>query len=254
MKTILDEIGMPAEACERILETHTGISSEKEEELCARLCDPQGYDGAYNELKELLQTDADGFAMLQVMLRAAEISRRKYRERGISEKIFADTMGCFSRFVREYKVCFGHYGFDRGFWTGRQLSLSLFRLGTLEFETNGAVHIPSDADLSEAALDESFAKAREFFPSVRFCCDSWLLSPVLGELLPPDSRINRFRERFEIQSVDENNDGYKFWVFQNSNIRAEDFPERTSLQRAVKRHVLAGGKIGEAFGFLKNIK
>lgn len=254
MKTLSAEIGMPAEACEKILAAQTGLAPEQEAELCARLCDPQGYDGAYNELKELLKADDDGFAMLQIMLKSAEISRRKYRERGVSEEIFLDTMGCFSRFVREYKECFGHYGFDRGFWTGRQLSLSLFRLGTLEFETNGAVHIPSDADLSEKALDESFAKAREFFPSVRFCCDSWLLSPVLGELLPPDSRINRFRERFEIQTVDENNDGYKFWVFKNANMRAEDFPENTSLQRAIKRHVLAGGKIGEAFGFLKNMK
>lgn len=254
MKTLSAEIGMPAEACEKILAAQTGLAPEQEAELCARLCDPQGYDGAYNELKALLKADEDGFAMLRIMLKSAEISRRKYRERGISEEVFLDTMGCFSRFVREYKECFGRYGFDRGFWTGRQLSLSLFRLGTLEFETNGAVHIPSDADLSEKALDESFAKAREFFPSVRFCCDSWLLSPVLGELLPPDSRINRFRERFEIQTVDENNDGYKFWVFKNANMRAEDFPENTSLQRAIKRHVLAGGKIGEAFGFLKNMK
>lgn len=254
MKGLLAEIGMPAEACERVLAVQTGLASEQEEELCARLCDPQEYDGAFGELKELLKADKDGFAMLRIMLKSAEISRRKYRERGISEEIFLDTMGCFSRFVREYKECFGHYGFDRGFWTGRQLSLSLFRLGTLEFETNGAVHIPSDADLSDEAIDASFAKAREFFPSVRFCCDSWLLSPVLGELLPPDSRINRFRERFEIQRVDENNDGYKFWVFKNADLKAEDFPETTSLQRAIKRHVLAGGKIGEAFGFLKNIK
>ncbi len=245
---------MPAEAWEHILSADTGLAPEKEDELCARLCDPQGYDGAYGELSGLLKDDKDGFAMLKVMLRAAEISHRKYRERGISEQVFTDTMGCFSRFVREYKACFGHYGFDRGFWTGRQLSLSLFRLGTLEFETNGAVHIPSDADLSESALDESFSFARSFFPNVRFCCDSWLLSPVLGELLPPSSRINRFRERFEIQSVDAKNDGYKFWVFQNAKLSAEDFPENTSLQRAIKRHVLAGGDIGAAFGFLKDCK
>lgn len=254
MKTLLKRIAMPEEAREKILSAKTGLAPEKEDELCARLCDPQGYDAAYGELTELLKGDKDGFAMLKIMLRAAEISHRKYRERGISEQVFTDTMGCFSRFVREYKVCFGHYGFDRGFWTGRQLSLSLFRLGTLEFETNGAVHIPSDADLSESALDESFALARTFLPTMRFCCDSWLLSPVLGELLPPDSRINRFRERFEIQSVDAKNDGYKFWVFQNATLSPEDFPENTSLQRAIKRHVLAGGDVGTAFGFLKKFK
>lgn len=248
------QIAMPPEAWESILGADSNIPREKEEELCARLCDPQGYESAYTELSKLLKADRDGFAMLAVMLRAAERSRRMYRERGISEQIYIDTMGCFSRFVREYRECFGRYGFDRGFWTGRQLSLSLFRLGTLEFETNGGVHIPSDADLSEEALDASFAMARAFFPGVAFCCDSWLLSPALGELLPPSSRINRFRERFEIERVDEKNDGYKFWVFKNQNLSAEEFPEDTSLQRAVKRRVLAGGSIGAAFGYLKNLK
>ena len=38
-----------------------------------------------------------------------------YQKAGISEQMFADTMKCFPRFVREHKECFGDYGFDRAF-------------------------------------------------------------------------------------------------------------------------------------------
>lgn len=251
MKTLLERIRMPAEAQERILSARTELTQEREEEFCARLCDPLDYDGVYNELNGLFQADKDGFVMLRVMLLAAQRSLTLYRSRGIPEDVFTDTMMCFTRFVKEYKECFGHYGFDRGFWTGRQLSLTLFRLGALEFETNGGIHIPSDADLSSEAVNESLKRARAFFMPVRFCCDSWLLSPVLGKLLPSDSRINRFRERFEIVRYNEEDDEYKFWVFRNKDLKAEEFPETTSLQRAVKRHVLSGGHVGTAFGFLK---
>lgn len=73
-------------------------------------------------------------------------------------------MKCFSRFVLENYKWTGKWSFDRDFWVLRQLSLSLFRIGELEFETcsiddniakkiNGNknekviyVHIPSDVN------------------------------------------------------------------------------------------------------------
>lgn len=79
-------------------------------------------------------------------------------------------------------MSFGCCGFDRDFWTGRQLSLLLFRLGELEFEIVSEdgekaelsedekhshyllhVHIPSDADLSPERCDESFLNGRAVF-------------------------------------------------------------------------------------------
>ena len=43
-------------------------------------------------------------------------------------------MSCFTRFVNEYKESFNKYGFDRGFWTYRQLAMLLFKVGILEYE------------------------------------------------------------------------------------------------------------------------
>lgn len=64
--------------------------------------------------------------ILCCMLKAAAISLEKYREQEIEDRVFNDTMKCFTRFVEEHKVSYGIYGFDRDFWTGRQLPSSFF--------------------------------------------------------------------------------------------------------------------------------
>ncbi len=48
--------------------------------------------------------------------------------RRFPEDVFIATMGCFSRFVREHFDSYGYYGFDRDFWTTRQVNAKLFRI------------------------------------------------------------------------------------------------------------------------------
>ena len=188
-----------------------------------------------------------------------------YEKNHIDDKIFVDTMKCFSRFVREHKAALGSYGFDRDFWVGRELSLCLFRLGELEYESGEwegkkllSIHIPSDADLSPEKITTSLSFAKEFFDShypeyagAKFACYSWLLSPALEKLLPENSKIIQFRRRFEILEVNENADSYKLWVYKTTALPPEKFPENTSLQRNMKRYILNGGKIGEALGIIR---
>lgn len=224
-----------------------------------------GYDGAANALHEALGEDEGGFKILSAMLEAALLAHGEYARRGIAEDIFFATMGCFPRFVGEHKESFGTYGFDRWWWTGRQTSLQLFRIGALEYElgVNGedkwiSMHIPSDADLSDEAVDASVAAARaflrEYFPDhgdVKFHCHSWLLAPALGELLPAESKINRFRLRFAIVGADEDADDYKLWVYKNKGLPLEEFPENTTLQKNMKAYLMQGGKVGCAWGVLR---
>ena len=223
------------------------------------------YEKYAAELHDALGEDEGGYKMLSAMLEAALISYVEYVRRGIPEEIYLSTMGCFPRFVREHMESFGKYGFDRWWWTGRQTSLRLFRIGTLEYELGAndadkwiSVHIPSDADLSDDAVDNSLISARAFlkkyFPdygSAEFHCHSWLLSPALGELLPATSRINRFRSRFELLGLEENDDGFKLWVFKDQSLPIEALPENTSLQRAMKAHLLRGGKVGAGRGIIR---
>ena len=89
---------------------------------------------AYNDLQVWIGPDEKGFKMLSCMMMAMQISFERYREAGIAESVFFDTMKCFTRFIREYYAGYGCYGFDRAWWVGRQLSMQLFRIGELEYE------------------------------------------------------------------------------------------------------------------------
>ena len=260
MRTLLEKIGMPEEVTEAVLKTDTGLTEEETNYYCGLLRDKDRYEEAYAPLQERLQEDGRGLKMLAVMLRAALEARAEYQRRGIPDAVYYDTMECFARFVKEHFESFGYYAFDRGFWTGHQLSLVLFRLGSLEYEITPCgdvyIHIPSRADLSERALDLSIARAKAFFQEQKiavrnYCCISWLLSPELRALLPASSKILIFQNMFDITPTKEGADDYKLWLFKNKALSPEEFPEDTSLQRRVKQYVLAGGKIYEGKGVLK---
>ncbi len=215
---------------------------------------------------------------LAIWLGAALRTHEHYRLKGIDDTVFYSTMSCFSRFVREHRESYGVYGFDRSFWTYRQIAMRLFRLGTLEYEmvdyrgpdirrvdvtllTQGtpvlSVHIPSDARLGGANCHESYRQANAFFqkhyPEFAypvFYTNTWLLSPSLQHLLPADSKILNFQKDFRIIGTDAENDAYRSWVFKNPSLKPADYPENTSLQRQIKAFVLAGGKIGVAAGII----
>ena len=63
-------------------------------------------------------------------------------------------------------------------------------------------HIES-ADAIDASLEEAGIILQDLYPEtngrpVVFCVSSWLLSPELPEILPPESNILAFRDRFHI--------------------------------------------------------
>lgn len=215
-----------------------------------------GYD-SYEQLKALCVPDRRGLDMLTFMLRAALISWENYRNAGISQEIFLDTMKCFPRFVREHMASFGCYGFDRGFWAHRQLSMVLFRVGELEYELLDGVismHIPSDARLDIPACAASLARFREIFTdwaNIPIYVDSWLLSPALKNLLGAQSKILRFQSCFTCDAWNQEEPSFMQWVYGKTDIPYDALPENTSLQRNMKKYLLSGGKIGEAKGFLK---
>lgn len=80
-------------------------------------------------------------------------------------------------------------------------------------------------------------------------CGSWLLAPALNGLLPEDSGIRRFAGDYRIYDVDEEDQEFYEWLFGGCK-PMEELPERTSLQRAVKAHLAAGGRLGMARGIL----
>lgn len=227
------------------------------------LMDPETAGSAYAELSEKLGGDPDGAKMLLCQLECARRDRERYAALGISEDIYVATMRCFSRFIHETERRTGRLAFDRGWWTWRQVAMTLFRVGELEFELreyNGemvlSIHIPSDADLSPDAVSNSLSRAKElmngrFGGGRRVMCSSWLLSPALVPLLSEGSNILAFRGRFDIVEWDADRTEFIQWLFDASeDTPFRELPGRTSLQRGVRELLLNGGKVGSARGWL----
>lgn len=216
-------------------------------------------------LKALCGEDEDGMKGLTYLLLAAGQAYALYRAAGIDDAVYIATMKCFSRFLEETHRITGHYVFDRAWWVGRHVGLHLFRLGTLEFErlsqdgrTVISIHIPTDACFTPEAVEASLREARAFFPRLdpslvacEYVCSSWLLDPQLKTMLPDSSNILRFQERFVYDRTVEAGTGYFGWVFGTKPIDHALLPENTTLQRNLKRHLLAGGKLYNTLGHLR---
>ena len=215
------------------------------------------------------EPDNTGAELLAHQLMDAVRSHESGAWRRIPEDIWIATMRCFPRFISEYRRSYGKYGFDRGFWTVRQVDCRLFRIGELEYELEGtnedgwiSLHIPSDSVLLPEKLNESVRRTRaflhEYFPDRadnRILCESWLLSPYLREVLPAKSRILSFQNAFRIEEVFPEDCSALEWVFQvaegqRETMQPELLPAKTSLQRSLKERMLAGMNPGSARGVL----
>lgn len=243
LKMLLKDISMPDEVTEAIL-----------------LCRENACDDA--------SASIPGLEILTEHLSASVKSRENGQWQRFPEDIFIATMGCFSRFIREHYVSYGYYGFDRDFWTTRQVGAKLFRIGQLEYEiidgddNNIFLHIPSDAVMQSASLNESLDMSKaffaKFFPGKEGCsirCESWLLAPKLRSLLNENSNIIRFQNAFDLEKEYPDSMDFLEWLFhiaggQRESVVFAELPETTSLQRKTKELLLSGGCIGSAEGVL----
>ncbi|MDI9498519.1 MAG: acyltransferase domain-containing protein [Bacillota bacterium] len=127
-----------------------------------------------------------------------------------------------------------------------------------------SVHIPSDARLTRAELDASYARAIAVFdrlhaehperyplPVSFIACYTWLLAPGLYSLLPADSGIRRFADDYILTRSTPESTSHQLWLFGVGAKTLEELPGNTSLQRAARRHLLSGGQLGDAGGPLR---
>lgn len=262
MEQLCHKINMPQEVTRKLTELDGTLESFSCLEL---LMQEETWDTGLAQLKAALGEDAGGMKRLCCMLRCALTARAEYARLGIPDAIYIDTMAAFSRFVREHKESYGRYGFDRGFWTTRQVSAKLFRIGQMEYELTTldgdsivSLHIPTDVDLRPEVLRPSMKDGLDtlyrLFPEYRgrqVYCHSWLLSPLLKDMLPENSNILRFQEMFERDPEGTPGNDVLLWVFKNPRLPKEEFPVNTSLQRKLKQFLLNGGQFLEGKGYLR---
>ena len=209
---------------------------------------------------------------------AAERAHRDYLAEGISEEVFFETFSDLRYKTLECKENKGVFGNFVSFWYPIFYSCDIVKLGRLEYETRTFgeneraipgvdirpgqkflnIHIPSSGEpFDKAARLESYKLAYDFFRELRgegplVCmCHSWLLYPEYKNVLPKNSNIVSFMEDFRILEVDDGDFEDAWRVFGDSAGKpAAELPENTSMQRAFKKHLMAGGKNGSALGVL----
>ena len=104
LSDLLRLIGLPEEAAEGAWKfAERGV--EVLEPFVADLTHPERAERAERELEERLRGERWG--VLACLLLAATRAHEEYVRLGIPEEVFADTMRCFPRFVKEYRALTG---------------------------------------------------------------------------------------------------------------------------------------------------
>jgi hypothetical protein len=223
-----------------------GAERELVERLAALLEDDMG---GYRELDF---PAPQGFVSVWPLLAVVPAVRAYHRERGIPDDVSLDSLRGLGLGFAESRRELGRRGFTKAGWLTLHFRGALYRLGRLQFNRSDdgpGIHVPGDGPLDAAAVDDSLARAREFFPrhfpgerNAPFWCRSWLLDPQLAEYLGAESNIVRFARRFRLQ--DELYDGADIVRFVLGRVDGppESWPRRTTLERALVAHLRRGGE------------
>jgi len=261
--------------------------AENAEKWYLKLGFPKKYNKAfYRALDRIRVSDAvsvdsfgegtdDGERNLITYLHLCEGVAEGYREKGIPEEILVDTLYDIVRWCETYSEIHGKLYLGELAWLKRHMSANLFKLGRLQFAMAESfcdvpkyniksgdpvmeVHIPAGEKLDPAECEKSIAMAKEFFakyyPEFKykyFTCHSWLLDPVLGEMLPEDSNILAFARMFDVVEEEDSMAILRYvfrWDTDVSNVK--NAVTCGSFSEKVKSRAVKGGRFHESLGVI----
>ena len=255
---------IPEDVIITLEEYESGRSREIPDNIFDKLFRRTVWDEGVKELQVFLGEDPYGYKILWEQLNlVSRFSYDEYCKKRIGDEIFVETMKFVTRFLRDRHKTMGVYKYDLAWWFPRQITLSEYRVGALEYEfVEGdereiAVHIPSDADMSSPSVQKSLSDfydfRNKFYPEwkeVKLTCDSWMLMPDLKDFLGEGSNIVAFQKLFCIDQIDREETWYMGWIFPGYDAVDDRLPEKTLLQRKLKKYLLEGNKFGIAKGHL----
>jgi hypothetical protein len=110
------------------------------------------------------------------------------------------------------------------------------------------MHVPAEGELSLAALRQALCQAEMFFDQyyperafVAYVCDSWLFSPQLEAMLPPESNILRWQHEGYLLPSEDGSESFLRFTFGSKTIDLATAPQDTRLRRAVIAHLASNG-------------
>lgn len=197
-----------------------------------------------------------------------------YRQKGLDEALFHNTMLDLRYKLEECKAVYGIVGSFVARWFRGFFNLTRFAFGRLQFEIiqfdgnyekDGHVltpeskviniHIPrTGTPMDPESCDRAFAMAKEFFGSqvgetAPFVCSSWLLFPEHKTMLSSQSNTYKFLMRFDIIRSSYYKDRSNLWrLFDTMEVHPDRLPADTSFRRCYVEHLKKGGRLGGGYG------
>lgn len=284
---LMRKTGFPAEAWETFYGADKKLFSDKalSEKLSGIF--ERYREARYENKKELLEAltalaneaGIHEYTMhLLFFMYLAKDLRETYRERGVSEEIYWDSMCDLRAKLIECKDVYDVWGSFVASWFGGFFEFDRFALGRLQYEPrtydreedyvkNGVairsgdrvynMHIPSLGPLTAESVHDSFRRAHRFFgpqlegKPIVFVCGSWLLYRDHYDFLPENSNILKFMDCFDIIESHDNDFGDAWRIFgRYAKLPPEQYPQDTSLRRAYRDRLLSGKKTGGGFGII----
>ena len=263
------------------------IRNEFPEDFAPLIAEPYQYDFPDNPLLDLSNRDRL-FTLLYELIPLKSF----FDSKNIPNNIFYDSLDDLNFRINRYYDTNDEYGVSErdALWLRFIYKGEIFDLGSLRFQKfhfsyaeieragydymplsdymkkrfpEGEpiinVHIQTNADLQPEKIEESFEMAHDFFTTyfpehkhTFFTCRTWMLYPPTQDILPTNSNITAFANRFDIIATNQNAKQALDRIYGTSDIaviKAMDKP--SSLAKMAYKNL---EKLGVAAGVISRIK
>lgn len=237
------------------------------------------FQKSLDEVKQIAEENliSSYTAHMLLLLCMSLFLQNKYKQKGISNSIFYDTMRDLSYKLEECRLVHGKCGTFVASWYKGFFEMRIFALGRLQFEINHtwfdcvvkgkripkgtkvlSVHIPrSGMPLQHDLVLEAYNKAKEFFKDefkeeIIFICNSWLLYPWNRTVYKNDSNLAQFYDDFTIVASGNYQNYSESWRLFDCiyDGNPNNLPGNTSLRRAFIERIKNAEPIGHGTGVI----
>ena len=278
LMTFMRECEYPEEAISELLAAYARICSRSGAELSELISEYDNdkhtdYKIIENKIKQIaVESEIHEYtASLVLLLCYTKRLREYYREAGIDDAIFKNTVLDLRYKLDECKCVYGIWGTFVLYWFWGFFKLERFALGRLQFEivpfgadhtVDGIaltpnskvinVHIPrTKGRLDRESVLMSYRLAADFYrpllgDTVAFVCSSWLLFPKHRELLRDGANLLDFMNDYDLYASGEYQSYGEVWRLFDCHYDGDvsHLPSDTSLRRAYIGLIERGEKTG----------
>lgn len=283
IENIMRAAQLPSDSYETFLSAHEKVSISLNailQTLCTHLdnrCDGNTAEKQIDKIAEDVGINKYTLHALYCFYAAEPFHSKFMSVEGNTEEMFSDFLADYRAKVTYCKKTTGIWGINVPLaWFDMFFKMERYSFGRLQFESlyyphfqkkynseqvemwGGVInmHIPMLGPLTREKRIDAYKKAYDFYKKERngdiltFACTSWLLYPENKQAMPSAANVLDFMDDFKIiSSTPDVSFEDKVIIYgQNSNRPNELLPEETSMQREVKKWLIAGNHMGIGYG------